>query len=204
MTKKVTVLFSIFLLAAATAFAQGRGGRQGQGQGSAQGQQSGQGQWQGQGQQQGQGGMQAGRGDMDQKRIHATKQQRDQIRTCSEQADGIRKQVRKMAQTSEKKFNADEARQQRDQIKNQIRAMEQEHERLMNALDAGQQQAWQEQIQNMNRLRQEVRSQFQRMDSELSPPNPDAVRVAERAREMEQTMKDWNKQYQTLHSQAQP
>jgi hypothetical protein len=201
MMKKTTALFSILLLAAATAVAQGRGGGQGQGQGRGQG--SGQGQGQGQGQPQGQGGTQAGHGDMDQKRIHATQQQRDQIRDCSKQADSVRKQVRKMAQTSDNKFNADEARRQRDQIQTQIRAMEQEHERLMNGLDANQQQAFKQQIQNMNRLQQETRSEFQRMNSELEPANPDAARVKERAREMEQTLKDWSKEYEALHSQTQ-
>jgi hypothetical protein len=197
MMKKVAVLFSIILLAAATALAGGGGGGQGQGQGS------GQGKGQGQGQQQGQGDTQAGRGDMDQQRIHATKEQRDQIRTCSKQADEIGKQVRKMAQTSDKKFNADEAQQQRDRIQTQLRVMEQEHERLMNGLDPNQQQTFKEQIQNMNRLRQQTRSEFQQMNSELEPANPNAARIKERAREMEQTMKDWSKEYQTLHSQTQ-
>jgi basic membrane lipoprotein Med (substrate-binding protein (PBP1-ABC) superfamily) len=201
--KNTTVLFSILLLAAATASAGGGGGGGGQGQGSGQGQGQGSGLGGGQGQQQGQGGTQAGRGDMDQQRVHATKEQRDQIRTCSKQADEIRQQARKMTQTSAKKFNADEARQQRDQIQTQLRAMEQEHERLMNGLDPNQQQALQEQIQNMNRLRQQTRSEFQQMNSELEPANPDAARVKERAREMEQTMKDWSKEYQTLHSQTQ-
>ncbi len=147
--------------------------------------------------------MQSGRGDMDQKRIHATQQQRDQIRTCSKQADEVRKQVRKMAQTSDKKFNADEARGQRDQIRTQLQAMEQEHERLMNGLDPNQQQAFREQIQNMNRLQQTTRSEFQRMNSEMEQANPDATRVKERAREMEQAMKDWSKEYQALHSRTQ-
>ncbi len=108
-----------------------------------------------------------------------------------------------MAQTSDKKFNADEARRQRDQIRTQLQAMEQEHERLMNGLDPNQQQAIREQIQNMNRLQQATRSEFQRMNSEMEQANPDAARVKERAREMEQAMKDWSKEYQALHSQTQ-
>jgi hypothetical protein len=80
--------------------------------------------------------------------------------------------------------------------------MEQQHEQLMNGLDAGQRNAWREQIQNTLNLRQETRSRFQRLDSELSGPAPNAARVAEHAREMEQTMKEWHRQYQTLLSQA--
>lgn len=79
--------------------------------------------------------------------------------------------------------------------------MEQEHEQLMNGLDANQQQAWQEQIRNMNQLRQQLNLHQQQMDDELKG-NPDAKRVAERAREMERTMNEWRKQYGVLSSQA--
>jgi hypothetical protein len=125
------------------------------------------------------------------------------MRTCSKQADKVRNQIREMSQTSDKKFNAGEARRQRDQVQEQFRAMEQEHERLMNGLDANQQQALKGQIQNMNRLHEQVRSEFQQMNSELEPVNPDPARVRERAREMEQIMKDWSQEYQALHSQTQ-
>ena len=138
---------------------------------------------------------------MDQKRIHATTQQRDQIRTCDRLADGIRKQARKMQQNNKGKFNADTARQQQGQIRDQIQTMKQEHERLVNGLDATQQQSWQEQIRNMNHLRQQLNLQMQQMDTELKA-NPDSKRVEERAREIERTMNSWRLQYGVLASQA--
>jgi hypothetical protein len=203
--KRMLAFVSIGVFIVASAFAQGRGGSgggqrggQGSGQGQVQGQGIDQGQWQGQQQ----GRSQAGNTQMQQERIKATKQQREQMNTCSKQADSLRKQVRTMARTSDKKFNGDEARRQRDQIQNQLQAMEQEHERLMNGLDSSQQQAFKEQIQNMNRLRRETHSELQRMNSELEPANPNASGVKERAREMEQIMEEWTKQYQALHSQT--
>ena len=189
MMKKKIALFSMFLLTAIAAIPQGRGG-------------GGRSQQQGQGQ--GQGNPQTGQGEIDRQRIHATAQQRDQIGACEELADGIRKQARKMAQTSGSKFNADQARVQRDQLRNQIQTMGTEQEQLMKGFAATQQQAWQEQIWNMNRLRQQLNTQLQQLDSELSPANPDAKRIAERAREVERTMADWRKQYNTLSSQIQP
>ena len=206
MMKKITVLLSMLLLAAATVFAQGRGGGQGKGggQGQSQGQGQGQAQGQGQGQGQGQDSVQAGGGNTEQKHVRVTTQQRNQIHTCDQQANKIRTQARKLAQTPAKKFNANEARGQSQQIQDQIRAMEQEHERLMNGFDGSQQQAWQEQIQNTNRLRQQANSQMQQLNSELSSANPDSVRVAERARELERTMETWRKQYQEIYSQGQP
>lgn len=158
---------------------------------------------QGQGQGQGHPGMSGGDSQMERKRIHATQQQRDQIRDCDKLADGIRKQARKMSQASGKKFNAEEANQQHSQIRNQLQAMEKEHERLMNGLDAGQQQAWQEQIRNMNRYREQLKVQQQQMEAELQN-NPDPRRVAEQAKEMERTMNNWRNQYRVLSSEAAP
>ncbi len=72
---------------------------------------------------------------------------------------------------------------------------------MMSDLDANQQQAWQEQIRNMNQLRQQLNLQQQQMEDEAKG-NPDAKRVAERARAVERTMDEWRKQYGVLSSQA--
>jgi hypothetical protein len=203
MLKKFWIVFPIFLLLLPAAFPQGKGGGGGGGRSQGQDQRQGQGQSQGQvmGQGQGQAGTQAGGGQMEQKRIKATKQQQDQIGSCDKLADDIRKQARKMAKDSANNLNSGQINQQQVHIRNQIRTMEQEHERLINGLDGTQQQAWQEQIRNMNQLRQQLNLQQQQMDNELKA-NPDAKRVAERAREMERTMNEWRKQYGVLSSQA--
>jgi len=197
MLKKSLVLFPIFLLLLSTAFPQGKGGSRGQGQGQSQGQ----GRAMSQGQGQGQSSSQGANTQMERKRVKATEQQRSQIRACDKLADDIRKQARNMASDSGKKLNYGQLNQQQVHIRNQIRQMEQEHERLMKDLDANQQQAWQEQIRNMDRLRQQLNLSQQQMDDELKG-NPDAKRVAERAREMERTMNEWRKQYGVLSSQA--
>ena len=132
MLKRSLIIFPIFLLLLPAAFPQGKGGGGGgRGQGQGQGQEQGQ----------GQGGAQAANAQMEHKRIKATKQQRDQIRSCDKLADDIRKQARKMAKDSGKQINYGQLNQQQVHIRNQIRKMEQEHERLMNGLDANQQQA---------------------------------------------------------------
>jgi hypothetical protein len=195
MLKKSLIVLPIFLLLVAAGFPQGKGGGKGGGRGQGQGQ----GQTMGQGQ--GQGGGQTANAQMEHKRIRATQQQRDQIRSCDRMADDIRKQARKMAKDSGKKLNHGQLTQQQAHIRNQIRQMEQEHERLMKGLDANQQQAWQEQIRNMNQLRQQLNQHQQQMDEELKG-NPDAKRVTERAREMERTMNEWRNQYHILSSQA--
>jgi hypothetical protein len=191
MVKKSLMVFPIFLLLLATAFPQGRGGGKGGGQG----------QGMGQGQGRGKGGGQSANGTMDRERIHATQQQQDQIRSCDNLADGIRKQARKMAKNAGNNFNTDRLTQEQAQIRDQVRQMDQQHAQLINGLDATQQQAWQEPIHNMNQLRQQMNLHQQQMEDELKG-NPDAKRVAERAREMERTMNDWRKQYGALASQT--
>lgn len=192
MLKKTLIIFPIFLLVFSAAFPQGRGGRQG-GQ-------------QGQRQSQGQGGVggggQTGVGQMEQKRIHTTQQQRDQIHSCNKLADGIQKQARKMAQAAGNQFSVDEIGQQQNQIQNQIRTMEQEHEQLVNGLNSTQNQAWREQINNMNQYRQQLNLQLKQMDTELKSANPDSKQIQERAKEMEKVMNNWRKEYRTISAQA--
>ncbi len=200
MLKKSLIIFPIFLLVFAAAFPQGRGGRQGGQQSQGQGQGQGSGQGQGQGNVWGEG--QAGVGQKEQKRIHTTQQQRDQISSCNKLADGIQKQARKMAQTKSGNFNVEDANQQRVQIRDQFQTMEQEHERLMNGLDAAQNQAWQKQIRNMDAFRQQLKMKLQEMDTELGSANPDSKRITERAKEMERIMNNWRKEYNTFSSQA--
>jgi len=194
MFKKSLIAFPVFLLVFSVAFPQGRGGEQGRQQGQMQGRSSGQGQY---------GGSDQGRaGTMEQKRIHTTQQQRDQIRSCDKMADGIRKQAKEMAQASKKGFTSDEASRQRNQIQEQVRSMEKEHNQLMNSLDGVQNQAWQEQIKNMNEFRQQLNLQLQKMDAQLNSASPDSRRIAESANQMERIMNNWRKEYKTLSSQS--
>jgi hypothetical protein len=189
---KYLILLSIFLLTAVAAFPQGRGSGRGQGGSQARTQ----------GQQRQQGGTQSGQGTMEHKRVQIHSEQRRQIRDCSKMADGIRKQARTMAKTSGNKFNAEEARLQRNQIQTQLQTMNTEQERLMGGLDSGQQQALRERIQNMNQLQQQMNTQLRQMNSELDPPNPDPEKVSKQARNMEQTMERWRKEYNALSSET--
>jgi len=152
------------------------------------------------GQGQGPGGSKPANAQIGQKRIRATEQQRDQLRSCDRLADKIRKQARTMAKNSGKNPNVGQITQQQSHIRNQISEMEREHDRLMNGLDAGQKQAWQEQIRNMSQLRQQLNQNQQQLAEELRG-NPDANHVSERAWEMERTMAEWRKQYALLNAQ---
>ncbi len=181
MVKKFRILFPMFVLIASVVLPLGQGGQPSQGQG--------------------QRGFQAGSVQMERKRIQATTQQREQMRTCDRLANNIRRQARKMAQPTGGKFNANEAGKQQGQIRDQVRALEQEHERLIDSFDATQKRDWQKQIKNINELRKQLNSQLQQMDAELKA-GPDAGRVAEHARDVERTMDQWRMQYRLFASQG--
>lgn len=139
---------------------------------------------------------------MERKQIRMTTQQRDQVQNCDRLADGIRKQARTMGKSAGNNSSSDQLPGQRDQIRNKVREMEQEHERLMNGIDATQQQGWQEQIRDMNQLRQQLHTQLQQLDADIGSGNPDPKRINERSREIEQTMTQWRKQYSALSSES--
>ncbi len=198
---KSFLVFSILVLSIAFAFPQGRGARQGAQGAAGRGQGGGFGQGQGSEQGQIQSNPRAAEAQAEHKRVQSTKEQREQIRICDKSADAVRKQARDMAGNSGKNFNAKEAARQHSMLQNQIQNMEQEHERLMNGLNAIQQQAWKEQIRNMNQLREQLHEHLREMQAEQKA-NPDGTRNAERAREIEKIMNSWKDQYGVISSQA--
>jgi chromosome segregation ATPase len=196
-TQTFVLMMAVFLLFATSisAQAQGRGGGQSKGRTTTAGQ-AGRGQSGKQGQQGQQGGTQ------DRKRIQATDQQRDQLRTCTSSADRIRQQAREMANTaSGAGFKVDQARQQRDQLREQIQTMQQEHERLVQGLSQEQKAQLQERIRVMDQQHARVRNQLQAMDQEFGQAQPNGKRISQQARETERAMNEWQKQYRNMSSE---
>jgi hypothetical protein len=101
-----------------TSFAQGKGIGKGGGRGQGQGQ----GQVMGQGQ--APGGGQVTKDQLEHNRIKATRQQRDQLRSCDKLANDVRKQTRKMAKDSGKNLNPSQLTQQPVHVRNQMRIPE--------------------------------------------------------------------------------
>lgn len=132
----------------------------------------------------------------DQKRIHATDQQRDQVRACVHSADRLHLRTRDMIHATEGgAFNIDAARQDRERIRNEIRIMEEEQNRFMQGLNAEQREQMRERTRTMEEHRERLNSQFREMDQELSKSDPDRERISRQAREMERTMNEWQNEY---------
>ncbi len=79
--------------------------------------------------------------------------------------------------------------------------MQQEHEQLMSGLSTQQQEAMQSRIQNMQQIRERVDNHLQQVNTALNQDNPDASLVRQQARDMEQAMKEWQKQYRKMQSE---
>lgn len=200
MKVRTFVIAAAFVLAAAPAFAQGRpGGGQGQGQGQRPKQ------GQGQAQQKGPGGSEQGRGTMDRdrdrtrQRIHATDQQRDQFRACTQSQNRVRTQARDMANLAKRRgFTSDEARQQRDQLRQLVRVMQEEHHRLMQGLNSEQQEAARMQIREMERVQERLQTRMAELDRTVDANPFSFGEVSNQAREVERAMQEWQKQHRKL------
>jgi hypothetical protein len=195
MRARTVILIALLCTALPLAFPQGRGGQKGGSQGSGQGQ--------GQGQQGRSAGSDRGYGNTDRERdrVHASQQQRDQVKNCDRSADAVRNQARKMGKYGQGGgFNAGNARRDRDQLQEQVRAMQQEHQRLMQGLNPGQQQALESHVRNMNRLQERLNTHMENMNGELGKDAPDGKCLAEQGREMERVSQEWREQYRAIQS----
>ncbi len=139
--------------------------------------------------------------DRDRQRIHATDQQRDQFRACTQSQDRVRTQARDMAGLAKRQGNSDEVRRQRDQLRTQVRVMQEEHQRLMQGLNSEQQEAARLQVREMQRVEERLQTRMMELDRAVDA-NPFNYRgVSDQAREVERAMKEWQKQHRKLGSE---
>ena len=131
--------------------------------------------------------------------IHTTAQQRDHIRSCSKTADRVRTHAREMNRNiNRRNYSLDKSRQGLNQLQKEYRTMQENHERFMKSLSTEQQEQIREQIRNMHQEREHANSYLQEMQNELNKSAPDRNKIAERSRNMEQAMKNWQMQYHLI------
>ncbi|MCL6481680.1 MAG: hypothetical protein K6U02_08135 [Firmicutes bacterium] len=136
----------------------------------------------------------------DQKRIYATTEQRNQIRTCNQSADEIRQRARELARTAQHSgWQAGSMREQVTRLRQQFRSLQEEHNRLMQGQDAEQRAVLQERIRNMEQLGERVEAELSTIEGELANTKPDGKRIAGHVREIERYMKEWQEQYREMH-----
>ena len=59
----------------------------------------------------------------------------------------------------------------------------------------------QNRIQNMDQIRERVNTQLQQVDAQLNQDNPDGRMVRQHARDMDQSMKEWQKEYRKMQTE---
>ena len=132
-------------------------------------------------------------------RIHVNEQQRDQIRSCTQAAEKVRTRAMEMKQSSSRPdFSIEKARQERTQLQNEIRTMHEEHNRFMENLGNEQREQIRDRIHSMEQARDHMDSQFQKMEEEMNRAEPDRKQISTQAREIEQSMHEWQKQYHDI------
>jgi chromosome segregation ATPase len=197
----ITALSLVFgsPLAAQRGGGRGGGGSQQVGGGTQQGA--------GRGTPQAQGPSAQGQRTQDQTRglIHATDQQRDQLKACDQSAGQVRKQARALAAVAKSGgANNGDFMRQRDQLHEQIQAMQRDHQQFVSGLTSSQQASLADRIRAMDRDREQINSRIRQLDAELAKPDPQRKRIEEHAREIEKAMKDWQQQYRRTQSDTLP
>jgi len=124
-------------------------------------------------------------------RIHATDEQRDQVRACN--------QILERAQTALKSLPV-----QGSQLREQIATLNQEQEKLIAGLDKNQHEQLRTRISDIERARDHANAALKKLSGELTKSKPDQKRVAELAAEMERETTPWQEQYRGLQADFEP
>ena len=135
-------------------------------------------------------------------RLEATQQQQQQVRTCTEAAEQVRRQAREIVKSARGTGPAGESPpQQHRLLQDRVRTMEQEHNRLMQSLNEQQRAQLQDRIRQMTAARNRVQSEMERLGPLMEGGDPDPARVRDHAREVERASKTWEKQYRRIESE---
>jgi chromosome segregation ATPase len=139
--------------------------------------------------------------DMQKKmKIQATDEQRSQLRTCvdaSERLLMLAADVKKPAGLSEP--GSAEAHQRWNEVLR--RAMQGHHQAFLESLNADQQAALKGRLQKMDKTWSELSARFETIDRDLAEAAPDAKRLSAHAKELEKSLKKWQKQHRELGSE---
>ena len=133
-------------------------------------------------------------------RIQATDEQRTQLRTCV----GVSERLRMLAADMKKPAHPAEsdwakARQRWNEVLRH--GMQSHHQAFLESLNADQQAALKDRLRKMDKTWSELSARFETMDRDLAEAAPDAKRLSAHAKELEKSLKKWQKQHRELGSE---
>jgi NAD-dependent oxidoreductase involved in siderophore biosynthesis len=133
-------------------------------------------------------------------KIQATDEQRTQLRACSELSDRLRAlatSVRNPRNLS--KTELEGVHQQWSATL--LQAMQGNHLAFVGSLNADQQAALKGRLRKMGKVWSELASRFEGMDRDLAQTPPDTKRLAGHAKEVEKTIRKWQKQHREIEAE---
>jgi hypothetical protein len=134
-----------------------------------------------------------------QEQVRASEEQRRQLRTGSECASRARTQAREMERVSKgANFSLAEAQRQQDRVREEVRTLAQEQQRLEAGMSPDQRSGLQDRLRSLEQDRLQVEEHVRALDSGLGAPKPDAKLIAAHARDLERSLKRWEKEHRGL------
>jgi hypothetical protein len=133
-------------------------------------------------------------------KLQATEEQRAQLRTCLELADRLRMladDLTKRANLSGTEFG--KLHQRWSQLLRQ--RMQSDHEALLGSLTSDQQAALKDRLRKMDKVWSELALRYEATDRDVAETPPDAKRLAGHAKDLEKSLKKWQKQHRELGSE---
>jgi hypothetical protein len=140
-------------------------------------------------------------GDLQKKvKIQATEDQRAQLRTCSELSKRLRTltaDMKRPAHLSESEWA--KAHQRWNEVLHHV--MQGHHRAFLESLNADQQAVLKDRLREMDGTWSELSAGIETMDRDLVEAAPDAKRLSGHAKELEKSLKKWQKQHRELGSE---
>jgi hypothetical protein len=134
--------------------------------------------------------------------VRASEEQGRQLRAGSECANRARTQAREMERVSKgAAFSVGEAQRQRDRVREEVRTLAQEHKGFEAGLSAEQRGGLQDRLQKLEHERLQVEERLRALDGGLGAPAPDPERIAVQSRDLERSLKRWEKEHRALRSE---
>lgn len=144
-------------------------------------------------------GPQFGQQQRQRMQAHATQQQRDQYRQCTQSMERVRSQVREMRKAANgKAMDKQQVQQLQNRLRSEMQTMRQERERLSSSLNQDQTATVQNQLAEVERNQQRLEEFSESLGLELDQADMDRDRVRDQLRDMDKTSKGLQDQQRLL------
>jgi hypothetical protein len=131
--------------------------------------------------------------------VRASEEQRRQLHAGSECASRAMTQAREMERVSKRAgFSLGEAQRQQDRVREEVRTLAQEQQRLEAGMSAEQRSGLQDRLSRLEQERLRVEEHVRALDGGLAAPAPDPKRIAAHSRDLERSLKRWQKEHRAL------